>query len=800
MVSGYTANCVATENRSPDLAVVPLLKPDLLHQALACRTADVEQSVRQAYAAFLEPLFPSGLALVALGGFGRQELLPHSDINLLMLVGSDDNMPRPEALAVFLGALRDRGLQPGHSVQTLEECVSQRADNAELNISLLDRRMLAGDAALYQLLDARFRAFTTKSASVLAYQLAALAVGRRAKYQDTIYHLQPNVKDAPGGLRDLQTVRWLQILGPRHGKTDLSAAFDFLTAVRIRLQEIAGLDQNLLSFEAQEALSDSPALLMRDYYRNVRQVDRAVRQAIEAAMDKRGALLGRFYEWRSRLSTSTFTVSRDRVLLRKGQAPRDLSLFEFVARHGLRLAPDTVVRLQGSVPEASWAEWKRLLSLPRASIGLRAMQEAGVMASALPEWRNIECLVVRDFYHRYTVDEHSMAAVASLEAFTDTRFKELFGEVHDPAAVRFALLLCDVGKGAGQNDPEASVKIVSDVLERLAAPEEDRATIEFLIRRHRELSTVISSRDLHDGSTARALAECVGTIERLKMLAMLTYGDISAMNPEAMTAWHLEQLWRVYSRVREELTRELGTERVQGAAGMPPDHARFLEGLPIRYLRLHNKEEISFHFALAQQLASRPVAFDIRQERSYYKLTLLTRDRSKLFASVAGAISSFGLNILKVEAFSNASGVVVDTFTFSDPHRTLNLHPAEVDRLRKVVRRVVEGKEDADQLLRDQPKPWRPARVQMKPLVSFNNDVSEAATLVEIEAEDRPGLLYDLANTFSRADCSIDVVMIDTQAHKALDVFYVTFQGRKLDDVLEAKLKADLLAACSGGH
>ncbi|MGA7415316.1 MAG: hypothetical protein WBW33_32890 [Bryobacteraceae bacterium] len=776
------------------------MNPDLVRQALAQRTSDVEQQVRQAYAAFLEPHFESGLSVVAVGGFGRKELFPYSDVNLLLLVGSDSQIPRPEGLAAFLGALRDGGMRPVHSVQTLDECVTQHTDNTELTISLLDRRVLAGDAALFQLLDARFRAFTGKSSSALASQLAGLAVGRRAKYQNTIYHLQPNIKDSPGALRDLQTVRWLQILDPRHGKTDLSAAFDFLAAVRIRLHEIAGADQSALSFEAQEALSTSPESLMRDYYRNVRQVDRAVRQAIEAATDKRGALLGRFHEWRSRLSTATFTVSRERVLLRRGHAPRDLSLFEFVARHGLRLAPDTVARLQGSVPEATWADWKRLLSLPRASVGLRAMQETGVMASALPEWRNIECLVVRDFYHRYTVDEHAMVANESLETAADSRFRELFREVNDPPAVRFALLLSDVGKGAGQDNAEASVNIADEVLGRLGAPEEDRKTVEFLILRHRELSTVMSSRDLHDGSTAHALAGTVGTIERLKMLTMLTYGGLSAMNPEAMTAWHLDQLWRVYTRIREELTRELGTERVHDAAGMPSDRARFLEGLPIRYLRLHTQEEISFHFALAQQLASRPVAFDVRPERGYYKLTLLTRDRSKLFASVAGAISSFGLNILKVEAFSNASGVVVDTFTFSDPHRTLNLHPAEVDRLRRVLRRVVEGKEDAEQLLRDRPKPFRSPRVQMKPLVSFNNDASEAATLIEIEAEDRPGLLYDLANAFSRANCSIDVVMIDTQAHKALDVFYVTFQGRKLDDVLEAQLKGDLLAACSGGH
>jgi [protein-PII] uridylyltransferase len=205
------------------------------------------------------------------------------------------------------------------------------------------------------------------------------------------------------------------------------------------------------------------------------------------------------------------------------------------------------------------------------------------------------------------------------------------------------------------------------------------------------MSGVMSSRDLHDGATARSVADRVGTIERLKLLTMLTYADISAVNPQAMTPWRLEQLWRVYLLAHQELTKELETERIHSPAGVPPERARFLEGLPIRYVRTHTETEIDGHYQLARQLESRPVAIEIQHERSIYKLILLTRDRPSLFASVAGAISSFGLNILKAEAFTNAEGIVVDTFTFSDPHRTLELNPTEVDRLRGVVRRVLKA-------------------------------------------------------------------------------------------------------------
>jgi len=230
---------------------------------------------------------------------------------------------------------------------------------------------------------------------------------------------------------------------------------------------------------------------------------------------------------------------------------------------------------------------------------------------------------------------------------------------------------------------------------------------------------------------------------------------------------------------------------------MPPERARFLEGLPTRYARIHSEDEITAHFQMAQQLDSRPVAVEIKVERGFYLLTLLTHDRPALFASVAGAIASFGLNILKAEAFSNAQGIIVDTFTFSDPHRTLELNPTEVDRLRGVVRRVVEGKQSVDKLLRGRPKPLRSSRVQVKPRVSCKNDASEIATLIEIVTEDRPGLLYDLANAISQAGCNIEVVMIDTEAHKALDVFYVTAQGHKLDDEQQTRLRSELLGACA---
>jgi [protein-PII] uridylyltransferase len=768
-----------------------------VQQQLEARAFAVDERVRASYARYVASCCPAGVAVVAVGGFGRRELFPFSDIDLLLLAESDRMVPSRDVIRHFLQELWDAGLRPSHSVHSLAECVSEHPGNGEFSISLLDHRFLAGDQALYEILAQRFAQFRMRRGPSLARQLVAMTEARRAKFQNTIYHLEPNVKETPGALRDLQTVRWLHQLNPHSTPPDLADAFAFLAGIRHYLHETSGRDQNLLSFEAQEALSAHPAALMRDYFRQARIVDQAVRRLMEIATAKASPLLGRFHDWRSRLSTADFTVSRERLLLRGHKPPADLSVFEFAARHGLRLAPDTVERLRDFVPQASWTDWKRLLNLPKPSAGLRAMQESGVLSTALPEWRNIECLVVRDFYHRYTVDEHTLVAIEQLEYVQDGRFVELFQGIEDPALVRFALLMHDIGKGSGRDHTEVSIEIAHVVLERLAAPEADRETILFLVAHHLDLSEIMTSRDVHDGATATSLARRIGTLERLKLLTMLTYADISAVNPHAMSPWRLEQLWLTYMTAYEELTRELATERIHDAAGQTPEVAAFLEGLPTRYLRTHSPEEIEAHFKLSRQLASRPVAVEVLHERGLYRLTLLTRDRPRLFTSVAGAISSFGLDIVKAEAFSNAAGIVVDTFTFSDPHNTLELNPSEVGRLRVLVRRVIEGTEDIERLLRGRPKPVLSTRMKFPARVAFKDDPAAAATLIEIAAADRPGLLHDLSLVFSEAGCNIELVLISTEAYKALDVFYVTHQGRKLTPEMQGMLRSGLLAAAS---
>src|SRR5947208_321034 len=225
-----------------------------------------------------------------------------------------------------------------------------------------------------------------------------------------------------------------------------------------------------------------------------------------------------------------------------------------------------------------------------------------------------------------------------------------------------------------------------------------------------------------------------------------------------------------------ELTRELETERVEAATD------EFLEGFPTRYLRTHSPDEIQRHRALEQESRKRSgVAIDLKRLETAWQLTLVAPDRPGLFAAAAGSLSSFGMNIVRAEAFANRHSQVLDTFTFEDPHRTLELNPTEVDRLRSIAERAISGKVDVRELLKNRPKPQLPSRkARIAGRVSFDSAASETATLVEIVAEDRPGLLYDVASAISASGANMEVVLVNTQAHKALDVFYVTAGGKKL--------------------
>ena len=792
--------------------------------ALAERSGQVDRLVLDAAARFLPP----GAAVLAVGGYGRRQLFPYSDIDVLLLFGSERAVAdSKEPVSAFLQHLWDSGLRMSQSVRTPAECTEVHNGNTELNVSLLDQRFLTGDRGLYAAVADKLPRFIHGNRDALVRNLAQLTRERHAKYASTIYHLEPNVKETPGGLRDYQLVCWLQQL--REGAADpapeLREAFRFLARLRCFLHCQSRRDNNQLGFDAQDAIAEhwhgkDTAQWMRDYYRHARAIYRAAVRSLEKGEEQSSSLFAQLLDRRSKASSADFSVHRERVHFR---APQQLDvepelvlrLFEFVARHGVRLSGEAEQRIEARMakirdhfrtPASVWPQLGEILSQPHAPLAVRAMHETGVLEALFPELQGIECLVLRDFYHRYTVDEHTLVTLQNLWS-TRTEgegphrgFRDLFAEIKDPSVLAFALLFHDSGKGApGEGHVDGSARLARTAMTRILAPEPVRRMVLFLIERHLELSGAMQSRDVFDPQTIREVAHRVETVERLKALTLVTYADISGVNPSAMTAWRAEQLWQLYLMVHNELTRELQSERIEGVAAGPPERVEFLQGFPMRYLRTHSESEIGEHMGLGAQSRKKGVAVEVRRLESAWQLTLVAGDRPGLFAAAAGTISSFGMNILKAEAFANRQGLVLDTFTFADPSRTLDLNPPEVDRLRATLERVLAGKADVKELLRNRPRPAPPSRKARIPArVRFDGEASDTATLIEIVAEDRPGLLYDVATAITSTGGNIEVVLIDTQAHKAVDVFYVTANGAKLSADRQTLMRAAVESALAG--
>jgi [protein-PII] uridylyltransferase len=808
--------------------------------ALAERTAYVDRLVIETAAGSLFPSAPSGVAVLAVGGYGRRQLFPYSDVDLLLLFESERlAVASKEALSAFLQRLWDSGLRVSHSVRTPSECTEVHDTNTELNVSLLDQRYLTGDRALYARLVEKLPRFILANRDALIRNLSQLTRDRHAKFTNTFYHLEPNVKECPGALRDYQLICWLaqmrdteaHRLGVADPAPEVQQAFRFLARLRCYLHCQSGRDNNLLSFEAQDTAAEQwemgdPADWMREYYRHARAVYRAAIRQLEASEAQSSSLFAQFRDWRSRLANADFSVHRERAHFRSPQgldASPELVLrfFEFIARHGIRASFEAEqqiesrrsrLRAQFAESRPIWPALHTVFSLPQTPLAVRSMHETGVLTIVFPELESIECLVVRDFYHRYTVDEHTQVAIQNLwnlraaDEQPLSSYGALLREMQNCGTLIFAILFHDSGKGMpGEGHIRGSLRLARTAMARIQMPPQEQEAVLFLIEKHLELSSVMQSRDLFDPQTIRDVAHRVETVERLKALTLLTYADISAVNPNVMTPWRAEQLWQLYLMVYNELTRELESERIEFSGGGqptgPPERVEFLRGFPVRYLRTHTEAEIDSHIALEEKSHKRGVAVEIRKLDSAWQLTMVAAaDRPGLFAAAAGTLSSFGMNILKAEAFSNWRGLLLDTFTFADPSRTLDLNPTEVDRLRTTAERVIAGKIDVRQLLRNRPKPILPTRNARIPArVTFDGKASSTATLVEIVAEDRPGLLYDLASAFSSHGCNIEVVLIDTQAHKAIDVFYITADGRKIEPEKQERLEEALCQACEPG-
>ena len=812
------------------------------------------------------------MAVVATGGYGRRLLAPGSDIDLLFLLPYKQTAWGESVAEALLYCLWDMGLKVGHATRSVNESIRQAKADMTIRTALLESRYLFGDVKLYNELTARFdKEVAHGSAAEFVTAKLAEREQRHRRAGQFRYVVEPNVKDGKGGLRDLHTLFWIakyvyRVREPEElierGVFDrdeynlFRRCEDFMWSVRCNMHFVAGRAEERLSFDIQRDIAvrlgytAHPGLrdverFMKHYFltaKHVGYLTAILCAGLEERQAKPAPVLSRMMA-RLRPAPSPkklsddFVVDNNRINVARADAFRGdpvnlIRMFRLAQQHNLEFHPEALRAATRSLKlidkkvrddgEANRLFLEILTAPDAAEIVLRRMNEAGVLGAFVRSFGRIVAMMQFNMYHHYTVDEHLIRCIGMLNEIArgDNPETALASELiktiqpqHRPV-LSVALFLHDIAKGGVEDHSIAGARLARRFGPRLGLSAADTELVAWLVEVHLVMSTVAQSRDLSDRKTIENFAAVAQSLERLKLLTILTTADIRAVGPGVWNGWKAQLIRTLYYETEPVLTG--GFSEVNRAQRVARAQAEFRAELadwpeaeldaylerhyPAYWLKVDLPHKLSHaRFVRATEAAGKSLATQVAFDaaRGVTELTVFAPDHPWLLSIIAGACALAGANIVDAQIYTTTDGIALDTIAVS---REFELDEDEARRAARIgdaIEKAVRGELKLPETVAKRTLPkGRLKAFAIEPEVTVNNQWSNRYTVVEVTGLDRPGLLYELTTTLSKLDLNIASAHVATFGERVVDVFYVTdLTGAQITTpTRQAAIKRPLLA------
>jgi [protein-PII] uridylyltransferase len=814
------------------------------------------------------------MAVVATGGYGRGLLAPGSDIDLLFLLPYKQTAWGESIAEALLYCLWDMGLKVGHATRSVAECIRQAKADMTIRTALLEARCLFGDAKLFDELTTRFdKEVVQGTAPDFVTAKLAEREERHRRAGQSRYLVEPNVKDGKGGLRDLHTLFWIakyvyRVREPAElVERGVFAAEeyrlfrrceDFLWSVRCNMHFVAGRAEERLSFDTQREIAvrlgytEHPGLqdverFMKHYFltaKHVGDLTAILCSGLEERQAKPAPVLSRFIarlrpaKSRRTLSESDdFVIDNNRInIARPNVFARDpvnlIRLFHLAQKHNLALHPEAMRAATHSLKlidksvrhdaEANRLFLEILTSKNDAETVLRRMNEAGVLGEFVHAFGRIVAMMQFNMYHHYTVDEHLIRCIGELAGIERGEnpavalASELMRTIQPQhrAVLYVALFLHDIAKGRIEDHSIVGARIARRVCPRLGFNAADSELVAWLVEVHLVMSTLAQSRDLSDRKTIENFAAVVQSLERMKLLGILTTADIRAVGPGVWNGWKAQLIRTLYYETEPVLTG--GYSEVNRAQRVAVAQAELRAELadwpeaereayigrhyPAYWLKVDLPHKLAHaRFVRAAEAAGKRLATGVEFDggRGVIELTVFTPDHPWLLSVIAGACALAGANIVDAQIFTSTDGLALDTISVSREFERDDDEARRAARIGDLIEKALRGQiKLPDAVPNRAPPKGRLKAFAIEPEVTINNQWSARYTVVEVTGLDRPGLLYELTTTLSKLNLNIASAHVATFGERVVDVFYVTdLTGAQIAaPTRQAAIKRPLLA------